>query len=43
MSKDESSLIYELLKKNDSDNHIAQRIPKSLAVHAENEYKGTDH
>lgn len=32
MSKDDSSLIYELIRKNESRDHIAQRVGPPLAA-----------
>ena len=42
MSKDDSSLIYELLRKNESNDHLAQRVALPLTALPENEQKGTD-
>lgn len=43
MSKDDSSLIYELMRKNESSDQMAQRVSLPLAVHPQSEHKGTDH
>jgi hypothetical protein len=42
MSKDDSSLIYELIRKNESHDHIEQRVGLALGALPDNEQKGTD-